>query len=209
MHEAAASFHTFLIERAGLHDPDPDRALALAPARDPLSSPTADPTTQPETKAPGPEPILVQLSPTVDATAEGEPAPAALDSGEDPPGPVTGPLATRIIIDEHGLQPVVRGTHFKLDPPALRQALKDNHFNWKKDLTHWLYEGPPSTSAHAVAQLRHTIDELDSRHARTVEAAKAKAESAKAKPSYPPTAQQQAIIDACLRGLDAAVQALA
>ncbi len=102
--------------------------------------------------------------------------------------PAAGPVSSRIRIDASVPRPTVAGTQY--EDTALRAALRANNFRWRRQRTLWEYSGPAAERDAAVAAIREQV-------------------AAMAKPSYPPTAQQQAIIDAALAGQNVAVQALA
>src|SRR5262249_47426110 len=93
------------------------------------------------------------------------------------------------------------GTRFEEERP-LRQALRRNNFEWRKARQLWEYTGPPQGKDAAVAAVRSMVEQLQPQEA-------ASAAEPAARPSYPPTAQQAAIIDACVSGQNVAVQALA
>lgn len=136
----------------------------------------------------------------VSAPAESDPAPetAVVDSD---PAEQLGPWTRRIAIEVSGNTAMVSGTS-STDPPMLRQALKRNGFWWRPqegEVWKYFYRRGGVSRDEAVLAIRDVLAELDAREA-------AKASPA---PSHPPTAQQQAIIDACVDGRDVAVRALA
>lgn len=110
--------------------------------------------------------------------------------------PVAGPWSARIRIDASVPKPTVAGTSF--EDTELRAALRPK-FKWRKPRQLWEYIGSAADKDAAVDAIRAKLAELD----------RAATEQAAAKPSFPPTAQQQAIIDATLAGQNVAVQALA
>jgi N12 class adenine-specific DNA methylase len=133
--------------------------------------------------------------------------PASPVSGEEIPADAAGlsvgdgRWSRRITIEVTGGTAVVSGTD-RSDPALLRQALKDNGFRWRPQEGHvWRFvprrDGPGRDAA--VQAVRDALVALDVQEAANVDSA----------PSYPPTAQQQAIIEACLAGRDVAVRALA
>ena len=88
------------------------------------------------------------------------------------------------------------GTDFN-DPPELREALRDN-FTWHKKRQVWEYNERKAGPKEAVQAVRDVLARLDRRSA-----------PAPAVKEFPPTPQQQAILDAFLDGKGIAVQALA
>lgn len=111
--------------------------------------------------------------------------------------PATGPVSARIHIDDSVARPTVSGTRY--EDTELRAALRANNFRWRGKRTLWEYVGRAADRDTAVAAIRSQVAELD----------RAAIEQKAAKPSFPPTAQQQAIIDAAVAGQNVAVQALA
>ena len=112
------------------------------------------------------------------------------------PAPAAGPLAARIRVDTSGPVPVISGTDYKQDPAALREALREHGFTWRKPRKVWEYTRRGGDAAADVAAVRDVIRQLDADGSGTAKA-------------FPPTAQQQAILDACAQGSNVAVQALA
>jgi N12 class adenine-specific DNA methylase len=126
--------------------------------------------------------------------------PAAPDSpgqapGLDEPGE-TGPYSGRVRIALESGRPVVSGTDFN-DPAELREALRDN-FTWRKKRQVWEYNGRNAGPEDAAQAVRDVLARLDRESA-----------PAPAVKEFPPTPQQQAILDAFLDGKGIAVQALA
>ena len=116
------------------------------------------------------------------------------------PADAAGPWAARIRIDDSLARPTVRGTRF--EDTELREVLRDHGFRWRRARELWEYSGPPGAKAAAAQAVRDKVAELDR--------AESAQDAAAPKRSYPPTAQQQAIIDAAVtQKLDVAVQALA
>lgn len=126
------------------------------------------------------------------AVARPEPAPSA------PVSPQPGPWSTRIRVDLSPTGLVVSGTDRKRDPEILRTTLKDNNFWWRGKERVWRHQGRTKDRLAAAQAVRDLLSELD-----------AQAAQEQAAPAYPPTAQQQAIIDAVVAGQDVAVLALA
>ncbi|WP_067799713.1 AAA family ATPase [Actinomadura formosensis] len=116
------------------------------------------------------------------------------------PGPAAGPWAARIRIDDSPARPTVRGTRF--EDVRLREVLRGNGFRWRRVRELWEYTGPAGGRGAAVRAVREVVAELDR--------AESAPDTGEPKRSHPPTAQQQAIIDAAVtQKLDVAVQALA
>lgn len=111
--------------------------------------------------------------------------------------PATGPMSARVHIDDSVARPTVSGTRY--EDTELRAALRANNFRWRGKRMRWEYVGPAADRDTAVAAIRSQVAEMD----------RAAIEQKAAKPSFPPTAQQQAIIDAAVAGQNVAVQALA
>ncbi|MFB8243341.1 UvrD-helicase domain-containing protein, partial [Kitasatospora purpeofusca] len=88
----------------------------------------------------------------------------------------------------------------------LRKLLKDNGFGFKKSENRWTYgRRDRSGLPHILDEIRAYLADMDEHDA----AASAAAAVEQVDNEYPPTPQQQKIIDACLAGQDVAVQALA
>ncbi|MEO3753590.1 UvrD-helicase domain-containing protein [Streptomyces sp. B6B3] len=114
-----------------------------------------------------------------------------------------GPWTSRIQIITDGGATFVTGTggaHWQQEA-ELRTLLKtDRNFTFRNG--RWRYQGPDSRRDRVMEEIRTYLLAKD--------AQEEAAETARpAAPEYPPTPQQQAIIDACLAGQDVAVQALA
>jgi N12 class adenine-specific DNA methylase len=148
---------------------------------------------QPETASPAASEAAADVP---DATA---PAAAAAGSLAGAPGPAEadqpGRYSARIRISLESGPPTVSGTSFD-DPAELREALRAN-FTWRKRRQIWEYTGRSLGPLEAVAAIRDVVARLDREPA------------APAVKEFPPTPQQQAILDAFLDGKDIAVQALA
>jgi DNA primase catalytic core len=189
--------------RATAPVPTPPRAGTPVPLSPPATAGTAATGTS---TAPGtvPEPAAV--------TAGAPDQPASVVEG---PGTgqaaLAGPWSRRIRIEIVGRTAHVTGTAYG-DPPLLRDALLDNGFNWRgKDLGYWehIFKKKRVPRDDAVAALRAALAVLDSQEAAEAARKAAAKAAAAAGPSYPPTPQQQAIIDACAAGQNVAVRALA
>ena len=132
-------------------------------------------------------------------------SPATVTSAPDSPGHAsgldehgeTGPYSGRVRIALESGRPAVSGTEFD-DPPELRKVLRDN-FTWDKKRQVWEYNAKKAAGPEEAAQaVRDVLARLDRESA-----------PAPAVKEFPPTPQQQAILDAFLAGLGIAVQALA
>jgi hypothetical protein len=108
----------------------------------------------------------------------------------------TGPYSGRVRIALGSGRPVVSGTDFN-DPAELREALRDN-FTWRKKRQVWEYNGRNVGPEAAAQAVRDVLARLDRESAPEPTAKE-----------FPPTPQQQAILDAFLGDLGIAVQALA
>ncbi|WP_033401430.1 AAA family ATPase, partial [Actinokineospora enzanensis] len=215
-------------ERPGADSPTqqaPDTGVEAAPAEPEADSAAARDNERPAEldgqQEPAEPPVDQRSAETVAArSAEPQPEPEATDTAAEPevavaPEPDTpssenrdapnvnqpGPWTRRIVIEVSGNTAVVSGTAGG-DPKVLRETFKDNGFRWRPNEGQvWKFfprRGGPSRDE-AVQSIRDVLADLD---------AKAAAKASPA-PSYPPTPQQQAIIDACLDGRDVAVRALA
>ncbi len=103
--------------------------------------------------------------------------------------------SNRIKVEKVGKSATVSGTDRSRDPKELREALKAHGFNWKPKQEIWRHERPHKARRDdAVDAIRALLSRLD--------------EQTRA-PAYPPTPQQQAILDACAAGQSVAVRALA
>jgi N12 class adenine-specific DNA methylase len=134
-----------------------------------------------------------------DAPDTAAPAAPAAGSPAEAPGPAEpgqpGRYSSRIRISLESGPPAVSGTSYD-DPAELRDALRAN-FTWRKKRQLWEYTGRTIGPLEAVAAIRDVLARLD--HEPATPAVK----------EFPPTQQQQAILDAFLDGKDIAVQALA
>ena len=134
-----------------------------------------------------------------DAPDTAAPAAPAAGSPAEAPGPAEpdqpGRYSARIRISLESGPPTVSGTSYD-DPAELREALRAN-FTWRKKRQLWEYTGRSTGPLEAVAAIRDVLARLDREPA------------APAVKEFPPTPQQQAILDAFLDGKDIAVQALA
>ena len=148
---------------------------------------------QPETASPA------ASEAAADAPDASAPAAAAAGSLAGAPGPAgadqPGRYSARIRVSSESGPPTVSGTSFD-DPAELREALRAN-FTWRKRRQIWEYTGRSLGPLEAVAAIRDVVARLDREPA------------APAVKEFPPTQQQQAILDAFRDGKDIAVQALA
>ena len=148
---------------------------------------------QPETASPAASQAAADAP---DTAAPAAPAPA---SPAETPGPAEpdqpGRYSGRIRISSESGPPTVSGTSYD-DPAELREALRAN-FTWRKKRQLWEYTGRSTGPLEAVTAIRDVLARLDREPA------------APAVKEFPPTPQQQAILDAFLDGKDIAVQALA
>ncbi|MGW2540976.1 UvrD-helicase domain-containing protein, partial [Kitasatospora sp. NPDC001574] len=88
----------------------------------------------------------------------------------------------------------------------LRQLLRDSGFGFKKSESRWTYGRRDRRGLPRILdKIRDYLADMDERET----AASAAAAVEQVSHEYPPTPQQQKIIDACLAGQDVAVQALA
>jgi N12 class adenine-specific DNA methylase/SAM-dependent methyltransferase len=124
--------------------------------------------------------------------------PSRVEVGE-PGSPEPGVWSQRIQVDETASGVIVSGTDRGRDPEELRKSLRDNKFRWRPNRNLWEHAGRASDRAAAAQAIRDLLSELDRREATRSQAS----------PSFPPTAQQQAIINAAVAGQDVAVLALA
>ena len=149
---------------------------------------------QPETTSPAAGQAAADAPDTAApaAPAPGSPAEAPGPAEPDQPGRYSG----RIRISLESVPPTVSGTSYQNDPAELREALRAS-FTWRKKRQLWEYTGRSTGQLEAVAAIRAVLARLDREPA------------APAVKEFPPTPQQQAILDAFLDGKDIAVQALA
>ncbi len=119
------------------------------------------------------------------------------------PAATAGPWTSRIQIVTDGGTTFVTGTggaHWQ-EETDLRALLKtDRNFIFRNG--RWRYQGPETRRDRVLAEIRAYLLAKDAKE-QASDTARSTA------PEYPPTPQQQAIIDACLAGQDVAVQALA
>ncbi|MDQ2874592.1 MAG: AAA family ATPase, partial [Actinomycetota bacterium] len=186
--------------RSPLHYPDRSTIAVAIPAQHPAPTAviaytrTAGPG-QEETAAPAPRPAANGDPDTaVPGMAPDQDAPGAPD-GTSPGG--QGRYSTRIRISDSPGRPTVSGTIYQDDPPELREALRTHGFTWRKQHGVWEHIGRAADRNKDVAVIRELLARLDR------DAAPSGGEA------FPPTPQQQAILDACAQGKDVAVQALA
>ncbi|SFF74820.1 Adenine-specific DNA methylase, N12 class [Actinacidiphila alni] len=127
------------------------------------------------------------------------------DTDEPSPPAVEGTWSSRIriVTDEEGTFVTGTGGDYFRQEGELRQLLKRKGRNFGFRDGRWRYLGKFANRDGAVEEIRAYLRAKDAE-----EAAATAAEAAKAV-EYPPTPQQQAIIDAVLAGQDVAVQALA
>ena len=134
-----------------------------------------------------------------DAPDTAAPAAPAAGSPAEAPGPAEpdqpGRYSARIRISLESGPPTVSGTSYD-DPAELREALRAN-FTWRKKRQLWEYTGRSTGPLEAVEAIRDVLARLD------------RDPATPAGKEFPPTPQQQAILDAFLDGKDIAVQALA
>jgi N12 class adenine-specific DNA methylase len=138
--------------------------------------------------------------------AAGEPGTATRGTApdQDPPGAADGvhpggqgQYSSRIRISDAPGRLTVSGTTYADDPPELREALRASGFTWRKQRKVWEYAGRDAGRQKSVTAIRELLARLDR-----------DAASGGAK-TFPPTPQQQAILDACVQGKNVAIQALA
>ncbi len=136
-----------------------------------------------------------------------DPGPEATGVAPAPARPARGTLTARIRIDATRRNPVIAGTDYAQDPDELRQALRDNHFGWRKQRQCWEYNGPITGRGQAVTAIRETLARLDAEvgQAAAIREAGARASAA----AFPLTSQQQEICTAAVAGEHLVVQALA
>ncbi|WP_461296383.1 UvrD-helicase domain-containing protein [Streptomyces harbinensis] len=104
----------------------------------------------------------------------------------------------RIVTENENTYVIGTGGKHWPEEAELRALLKKNrNFAYKEG--RWTYQGPSSRRDTVVEEVRDYLREKDAGVTRT----------ASPTPEYPPTPQQQRIIDACVAGRDVAVQALA
>ncbi|CAL9677698.1 DNA primase (plasmid) [Actinosynnema sp. ALI-1.44] len=176
--------------------PDPTTAAA-ANAPVPATQVVPADGTSPREQQAGPDHLDQRTPP-----AQQEPSATGNDTSE-PDEPEPGLWSGRITVQVTGSTAVVSGTDRSRDPQILRDTLKDNSFKWRpKEGAVWKFV--PSYRQRnrdaAVRAVRDVLRELDAKEA---------AKAPPAAPSYPPTPQQQKIIDAFAEGKDVAVRALA
>lgn len=116
-----------------------------------------------------------------------------------------GYWSNRIHLTQTDAEVTVTGTQFKGDPPQIRETLKAprHKFIWQKERQAWVYDRDPARLGEAAEAIRDVLAALD----RQAEADGVMAPADK--PRFPPTPQQQAIIEAVTAGHDVAVLALA
>ncbi len=160
-----------------------------------VASPVAAPDPDAERREPGgtaPEPA---------PAAAAQPETASPGTGQAAAGPdQAGRYTGRIRISFESGPPVVSGTDYNDDPPELREALRANGFEWRKRRQVWEYTGRRRGPGplEAAEEIRALVTRLDRESA-----------PAPAVKEFPPTPQQQAILDAFLDAKGIAVQALA
>jgi N12 class adenine-specific DNA methylase/superfamily I DNA/RNA helicase len=166
-----------------------------------VASPTAARDPDAERREPGgtaPESVRADVEPEAASPGTAQATDAsgtAAEAGSDQAGRYT----RRIRISFESGPPTLSGTDYNDDPPELREALRANGFEWRKRRQVWEYTGRrrgpgPLEAAEAIRDLLARLD-------REPVAPTAK--------EFPPTPQQQAILDAFLDGKGVAVQALA
>jgi N12 class adenine-specific DNA methylase/superfamily I DNA/RNA helicase len=147
-----------------------------------------------------PETALPPVGQTAtDAPDTAAPPPRAAGSPAEPSGPAEsdqpGRYSARIRISLESGPPTVSGTSYD-DPAELREALRAS-FTWRKKRQLWEYTGRSTGLLEAVESIRDVLARLDRKPATPTGK------------EFPPTPQQQAILDAFLDGKTIAVQALA
>ncbi len=200
---------THLLETIAVK-PEPEHPLS-----DPVEDSTAAAVTERQAELAESSPHADDDSASEDRAPQATPAqPAAEDpttdraddttSAEPTTGAQPGSWVQRISIEVTGSTALVTGTD-REDPAALREALKKNGFWWTpQEGKVWKYRPEIARVSRdtAVQAIRNALAELDAHE-------KPEKSTASPGPNYPPTPQQQAIIDACLQGKDVAVRALA
>jgi N12 class adenine-specific DNA methylase/superfamily I DNA/RNA helicase len=163
-----------------------------------VASPAAVPGPDAERRQAGgtaPEPVpAAAAEPEAASPGAGRPADAAGTAAPAGPGQA-GRYTGRIRISTGSGPPTVSGTSFD-DPADLREALRAN-FTWHKRRQLWEYTGRRDGPLEAAEAVRQVLARLD------------RDSAAPAAEKFPPTQQQQAILDAFRDGKDIAVQALA
>ncbi|MBT8226212.1 MAG: AAA family ATPase, partial [Dactylosporangium sp.] len=101
-----------------------------------------------------------------------------------------------------GRSTIVTGTTGNPKEAGLRGLLKQHRFRYHRSDGQWRYTGRREDRHAAIGDIQRWLDAQD-------RADEAKAEAYPRVPQFPPTEQQQAIIDAYLAGKSIAVQALA
>ncbi|MGI8313454.1 AAA family ATPase [Saccharopolyspora hattusasensis] len=106
-----------------------------------------------------------------------------VDAGEDSAG---------ITVQRWGRLLVVSGTDPRRDPPRVRKVLKDHKFRWRPEDQRWEYYGRVRDRDAAEVAVRSMVAEVN---------AAQQAASAPSEMTFPPTAQQQEILDAVERAV--------
>ena len=157
----------------------------------------------------------IRTVPAAEGLAEAEPdvgqAPAPADSEHEENAvaatddEAAGPWSSRIQIttDTEGTFVSGTGGDFFQQERELRELLKKRGQNFAFRDGRWRYVGRFANRARAVEEIRAYLRAKDAEETSAAEAAAARVVE------YPPTPQQQAIIDAVMAGQDVAVQALA
>ncbi|MFI2068146.1 UvrD-helicase domain-containing protein [Streptomyces mirabilis] len=152
--------------------------------------------------------------PETEATATTTPAPPArTEETPDeetsmtvttPEAPIGGPWSDRIQLVEEDGGVFFTGTgqgDWYTQEGELRKLFRDNGFKFHRDSSRWRYQGAFNKRATAIGNVQTYLAARD-------EAARTAGQKEKT-PQFPPTPQQQAIIDACVAGQNVVVQALA
>lgn len=184
-------------------------------------APTAD-RQVPQAEPPASEQLGAEAVQTIATVQEAVP-PAPATAGQDSASPASvadradqeenvaaadpqaeGPWSSRIqiITDSEGTFVTGTGGAYFQQERELRELLKKKGQNFAFRDGRWRYMGRAANRARALEEIRAYLRAKDAEEATAATVAEPAVE-------YPPTAQQQAIIDAVMAGQDVAVQALA
>ncbi|MGW0333502.1 UvrD-helicase domain-containing protein [Streptomyces sp. NPDC003011] len=183
------------------------QTIERLPAAAPSPAPSATEATAAAEERPATE-AAPAAAPAASSPAEQTPAEATPEEETSmttaPEAPIGGPWSDRIQLVEEDGGVFFTGTgqgDWYTQEGELRKLLRDNGFKFHRDSRRWRYTGEFSKRATAIGTVRTYLAARD-------EAARTAGQKEKT-PQFPPTPQQQAIIDACVAGQNVVVQALA
>ncbi|MEV6404120.1 UvrD-helicase domain-containing protein [Streptomyces bobili] len=183
------------------------QTIERLPAAAPSPAPSATEATAAAEERPATE-AAPAAAPAASSPAEQTPAEATPEEETSmttaPEAPIGGPWSDRIQLVEEDGGVFFTGTgqgDWYTQEGELRKLLRDNGFKFHRDSRRWRYTGEFNKRATAIGNVQTYLAARD-------DAARTTDQTEKT-PQFPPTPQQQAIIDACVAGQNVVVQALA